>query len=954
MTATTVAHTTTADSCSGCGLPIREQTDIRTGLDQACRSQFNYRKISSLSDEARSEVNTIIHKLAGDVVSDDTRGLLFRLHELGFEALSQRIERRLSRRIRIEVDVTSQTNGATTLVPNPPTRPQIDLPFKLTDGQEKAREMVWRLRQKLTGVAVIAGFAGTGKTSLLRVLALEHGTPAVITPTGKAALRVTEATGLQASTIHRWMYKPMEDPQTGATKYVRKTWEDIELGIPPSRLVLLDEASMVNPEVWEDIRQVVQQHDIRLVCVGDSFQLPPVQKEGAPPFSILTADFAEKIGAERVEMTEVLRQAQDSPIIRASMGLRNRLGRGALRDLKEIRATELSTVCPATHRAGGVTICHRNVTRFNLNFAIRQTLGFNTEMPQPGEPLMVLKNSYDTGVVNGETISFPGWKVEPNEWSRVFDRYKDTNENARFGGVALNEKINATLCLEEMHGRLTGGFRAISDAGTKWARLENFYSGDKPAPHVHAHFGYGYTAHKCVHPDTLVETAYGLERIRDIKPEGWIATAAGHRKYQSLVTNPSAKMLRVATKDGYTVDVTPDHRLFVWNGAEYALVEAQHILPGAFVRLALGDQFDPPERPPRLPPAPKTDVRSEQYRFPELLTPDVAELLGLLVADGTVTARGTIRLAKRHEDVVNRFVALLQSVFGLEAKVTPRYNGTRALCAEAHSKQVTDWLRHIGGVEPNDKFVPPTILRARLSEQARFLRGLFEDGTVNIRRGVAYHVEWSNRSEAVASTVQTMLLRFGIISGRRTRTTREHEQTMLYIYGENAKRFGRAIGFVSQWKNDRISMPVGRETRYVAPFSLAEKQAVWSALRESEKNNLRASGTMSRDRMSAVSAREAACAVSGLLSQKLSWHHTRVATVMPVEDAPSMCVEVPDGARFLQNGFDGSNSQGSQWPYVLVVFEPHIRLNEDDGARWAYTAITRAQIACAVLFERIW
>jgi hypothetical protein len=66
-----------------------------------------------------------------------------------------------------------------------------------------------------------------------------------------------------------------------------------------------------------------------------------------------------------------------------------------------------------------------------------------------------------------------------------------------------------------------------------------------------------------------------------------------------------------------------------------------------------------------------------------------------------------------------------------------------------------------------------------------------------------------------------------------------------------------------------------------------------------------------------------------------------------------MCLEVPHGRRFLQNGMDGSNSQGSQWPYVVVVIEPSVRLNEEEGRRWAYTSLTRAQIMAAVYIGRI-
>ena len=80
--------------------------------------------------------------------------------------------------------------------------------IKLTEGQEKAYQSIQKCINKWEGkprVHVICGFAGTGKTTLLRVFEKElpqH--PVVLTPTGKAALRVKEATGIEAITMHRY------------------------------------------------------------------------------------------------------------------------------------------------------------------------------------------------------------------------------------------------------------------------------------------------------------------------------------------------------------------------------------------------------------------------------------------------------------------------------------------------------------------------------------------------------------------------------------------------------------------------------------------------------------------------------------------------------------------------------------------------------------------------------
>jgi exodeoxyribonuclease-5 len=444
----------------------------------------------ALAEADRILVNYIMHAIASNTLAPDhLRAAIFRVHELGFIDLAKRIERRVGRWIATAYE--DAPRAAPPIVEEQKIEP---LPFALTEGQENAAAAVRRIKSKSGyGLCVIAGFAGVGKTTLIRALAAEHGTPIVITPTGKAALRVREATSLHAETIHRWIYKPKEDEKTGTVRFVRRLPDDI--AVPRSRLVILDEASMVSPELWKDVNTICTQLGLCLVLIGDGFQLPPVLPPNSPPFSVLLPEFAAAWKAERIEMTEVLRQAQGSPVIRASMGLRNGLGIRALAELPRLDTSQLWGCLVETYRNGGVTICHRNVTRFQLNAGARAMLGIYDEMPQKGEPLMVLKNAYEAGVMNGESFAFEGWSSAPESYERVFDKYKPVEEDARFGATKIG-KATVTIALEELHGRLTAGPKAIEIAASNWARMQGVYLGDSVAPHVHVNFGYAWTSHK--------------------------------------------------------------------------------------------------------------------------------------------------------------------------------------------------------------------------------------------------------------------------------------------------------------------------------------------------------------------------------------------------------------------------------------------------------------------------
>lgn len=530
LTLPTFSHPLTSVYCAACGRELTDDLSRTLAMGPECRAQYNYRHISALTDGQRIEVTSIIHAIAKELLlGNELRGAMFRLHELGFVAFAKRLEQRLW---RATVEVSEPVALA---VPAP--KPPLVLPFKLTQGQDLGFEMSRRVAAA-DGYAcgVIVGFAGVGKTTLIKVLGHEHGLPQIITPTGKAALRVREATGLDASTIHRWIYRPVVDPKTGVVKFARREGNDIS--IPSSRMVILDEASMVGPEIWKDLRQVCVQHDLKLIVIGDGFQLPPVQKDrDAPAFSVLTPAFAAELGAERVEMTEVLRQAQDSPVIRASMALRAGWGVNAFRELEKCDRSNFGQWALNCYKWGGVTICHRNATRYQLNAMFRSSLGIYDEMPQPGEPLLVLKNAYEIGMVNGESFTFDGWSQEPMQYTRVYDRYKNIEENTRFGGTRLGENSIATVSIEELHGRLTASPVPIAIAANRWARTENVLSNDRVASHVHANFGYVYTAHKAQGsqwPGVLVVIEQSV-RLDEEEGRRWSYTAITRAQHKAAV-----------------------------------------------------------------------------------------------------------------------------------------------------------------------------------------------------------------------------------------------------------------------------------------------------------------------------------------------------------------------------------------------------------------------------------
>ena len=277
--------------------------------------------------------------------------------------------------------------------------------MELTSGQEIALQNIRDLQNRYLdggGIGVISGYAGTGKTTLISVINDGWKDCIVVTPTGKASLRVKEATGARAMTIHRWMYSVVEDEDTGDISFRKKEIDLVEY--PGPGFLIVDEASMLSFDVFKDLYEFCKRLQINLILIGDGFQLPPVEADvKKQAFSVFNDDFPAHF---KVQLTEIHRQAQNSPIIRASMAVRN--GRWVEESLSEVETVKPDDLTNEGHEVWsneGVVICHKNATRNALNRSIRAKEHLELGPLQVGEPLLVTKNNYFYDIYNGEVLN---------------------------------------------------------------------------------------------------------------------------------------------------------------------------------------------------------------------------------------------------------------------------------------------------------------------------------------------------------------------------------------------------------------------------------------------------------------------------------------------------------------------------------------------------------------------
>ena len=265
--------------------------------------------------------------------------------------------------------------------------------MELTNKQQLGLQVAVQRFKNKEKYTCISGYAGSGKSTLVKFIVqslpgIDPETDVVYaTFTGKAAQVLLKKGNKNVSTLHKLLYESLPRPDGS---WYRKPVERI-----PYKIVVVDEVSMVPQSMIEQLFK----YSIYLLALGDPFQLPPIQKD----------DVNTLLNKPHVFLDEIMRQAQESEIIRVSMDIRE----GKLIDT--FNGSEVKIFNPADFEESMLlwadqVLVATNQTRINLNNTMRRLLG-REGGPQDGDKVICLKNEWDIladnedPLVNG-TIGF--------------------------------------------------------------------------------------------------------------------------------------------------------------------------------------------------------------------------------------------------------------------------------------------------------------------------------------------------------------------------------------------------------------------------------------------------------------------------------------------------------------------------------------------------------------------
>lgn len=315
--------------------------------------------------------------------------------------------------------------------------------MELTKKQKEGLEIAIDRYKKGERYTVISGYAGTGKSTLVNFIIkalIQEGVKEdeiVFTSfTGKACNVLKQKGNKEVKTLHKLLYKSIPKREGG---YIRIPLDTIEY-----KVVVVDEISMAPMSLI----QLLSRHNAYVICLGDPFQLPPVDKK----------EDNHLLDNPHIFLDEIMRQAAESEIIQLTMKIRNgeEIPYFKGKEVQVIKREELNT---GMLLWADQILVATNEQRVSINNQVRQLLG-RGEKPEDGDKVICLRNYWDiysskkTPLINGSIgylkdcyiskINLPTF-ISPQRKNINFLRAKFTDElGETYGELSMDNKLILT------------------------------------------------------------------------------------------------------------------------------------------------------------------------------------------------------------------------------------------------------------------------------------------------------------------------------------------------------------------------------------------------------------------------------------------------------------------------------------------------------------------------------
>lgn len=385
----------------------------------------------------------------------------------------------------------------------------------LTRKQEEGLKIALERYKHGEKYTCISGYAGTGKSTLIKFIIaamnLKEEDVRYIAYTGKAANVLKNKGCPGATTAHKLLYYAKLMPNG---KYFFKPKTPREMMAEGIKIVVVDEISMLPKTIWN----LLCSYSFYILACGDPEQLPPVPDESGEDPNNHVLDHP------HVFLDEIMRQAQESEIIRLSMHIREGKPLFTFPMVEEqVKIIQKKDLTVPMFMWADQILCATNRTKNAINQQIREVKGFDLNHPQVGDKIINLHNewnimsNHNNPLTNGVIGTIK--EIETQKWYYPFWLRNESLSvpiiTATFSGDEQDEEFTMLSFDEQEFLTGTPSLNGKEEYKIK-KRLE------MPIP-LHANFGYAITVWK----------AQGSEwnKVLLFQETGWPKDINERRKY---------------------------------------------------------------------------------------------------------------------------------------------------------------------------------------------------------------------------------------------------------------------------------------------------------------------------------------------------------------------------------------------------------------------------------------
>jgi intein/homing endonuclease len=841
----------------------------------------------------------------------------------------------------------------------------------------------------------LAGYAGTGKSTCIKKIIDEYHRRIVVSaPTHKAKKVLMNTTDMEAQTLHSLLglrpdvdldsfnpndpeFAPIADPKIGNYDFV-----------------IIDEAFMINQDLYNMIVEKTKDIEIKVLFMGDPAQIPPVGEKESVVFSQQTNEFH--------QLTKIERQNESNPIFFVTDALRNNLtdpnggferisrtnknGEGItfITDKQEFRNAILEKYTADEFRRNtdyAKVIAWRNKTVMGANKVIRTALfGENSDIIEVGDILMgyrsvrssnarynIIENSADYRVVAKSELEenkykIMGWRVKIRE---DLPHGKFKIKEIFIVDISDHDNLHRYAELHDINKEYGKKHREMGS----WTEYYNFRKNNILIKTINKHkdgsprskydvivkdmdYGMAITAHKCLSEDSWVQRNNGFVKLKDIKIGDVVCCGNNiNEKVIDKIYTGKKRSFKLKTSLGYEIRCSEDHKILNIDGNFQSLINFN-----------IGDYI----------PINRNKINDEINVYER----DINYYMGLLVADGWYSGSNkrdkyrillTISLDDGENiQFIKEFYKNNNINFGEYS-----YKNRKIINIGVSNKKWREYLQALGleYVKGEEKSIPPSVLNGSLQQKSNFIAGLFDgDGSVN-NKGL---IRFVNNSYILIKQIQNILLEFGIISSYH-----EHKKSYtLSILYTSIPLFKKFISFRLSRKKDKLNnyIPTNKTNIDFVPFKNKIVSIIRSDLQKKNQWNMKNCGVFLCDHRklsyffrykyisyyhleNIIQLYEINQIPVNSFIEKIYHNHyfyDKIVEIIEEKEIDMYDLEIENIHQYIADGFIVHNSQGSTYTHVFVM-ENDIDVNWliKERNQLKYTSFTRPTTSVTVLTNKI-